>query len=71
MKKIAVITGASSGMGRRFAETVKEWGSVDEVWAIARRADRLEDRAYADRRVLLSARRIAHGAGVGQRYFGN
>lgn len=43
MKKIAVITGASSGMGRRFAETVREWGSFDEVWAIARRADRLEE----------------------------
>ena len=43
MKKIAVITGASSGMGRRFAETVKEWGSFDEVWCIARRADRLAE----------------------------
>ena len=43
MKKIAVITGASSGMGRRFAETVTEWSSFDEVWAIARRADRLEE----------------------------
>ena len=43
MKKIAVITGASSGMGRRFAETVNEWGQFDEVWAIARRADRLEE----------------------------
>ena len=43
MKKIAVITGASSGMGRRFAETVQEWGQLDEVWAIARRADRLEE----------------------------
>ncbi len=43
MKKIAVITGASSGMGRRFAETVNEWGQFDEVWCIARRADRLEE----------------------------
>jgi len=43
MKKIAVITGASSGMGRRFAETVSEWGSFDEVWCIARRADRLAE----------------------------
>ena len=42
MKKIAVITGASSGMGRRFAETVTQWGQFDEVWCIARRADRLE-----------------------------
>ncbi len=42
MKKIAVITGASSGMGKRFAETLRQWGSFDEVWAIARRTDRLE-----------------------------
>ena len=30
MKKIAVITGASSGMGRRFAETVDTFGRFDE-----------------------------------------
>lgn len=41
MKKIAVITGASSGMGRCFAETIDTWGGIDEVWAIARREDRL------------------------------
>ena len=43
MKTIAVITGASSGMGRRFAETVETWGRFDEIWAIARRSDRLEE----------------------------
>lgn len=43
MKKIAVITGASSGMGRHFAKTLKEFGTYDEIWAIARRADRLEE----------------------------
>ena len=42
MKNIAVITGASSGIGRKFAETIKEGGSFDEVWIIARRLDRLE-----------------------------
>ena len=42
MKKVAIITGASSGMGRRFVETAKEWGGIDEIWAVARRADRLE-----------------------------
>lgn len=36
MKKIAVITGASSGMGRRFAETVDSFDRFDEVWVIAR-----------------------------------
>lgn len=43
MKKIAVITGASSGMGRHFAETLSKSGKdLDEVWVIARRKDRLE-----------------------------
>lgn len=41
MKRIAVITGASSGMGRCFAETVSCWERIEEVWAIARREDRL------------------------------
>ncbi len=42
--KIAIITGASSGIGKRFAETVSELGeALDEVWVIARRKERLED----------------------------
>lgn len=45
MKNIAVITGASSGIGRKFAETIKEGGTFDEIWIIARRAERLEDLA--------------------------
>ena len=43
MKRIAVITGASSGMGRIFAQTVNEYGTFDEVWVIARRQERLEE----------------------------
>ncbi len=42
MKKIAIITGASSGMGKRFAQTLDEYGSFDEVWAVARRREVLE-----------------------------
>lgn len=42
MKRIAIITGASSGMGRRFVQTLKEYGEFDEIWAIARREDRLD-----------------------------
>lgn len=42
MKTIAVITGASSGIGKEFARTVDAFGKYDEVWVIARRADRLE-----------------------------
>lgn len=44
MKKIAVITGASSGMGRQFALKIdKKFNSIDEIWLIARRMSFLED----------------------------
>ena len=43
MKQIAVITGASSGMGRRCVETCSEMGPFDEVWVIARSRDKLEE----------------------------
>ena len=43
--RIAVITGASSGMGKKFAETLPEYGTFDEVWAIARRRERIEELA--------------------------
>ena len=43
MKNIAVITGASSGIGKKFAETLKDQGEFDEVWVIARRLERLEE----------------------------
>lgn len=41
--KIAVITGASSGMGREFVYAVDKAFSLDEIWVIARRKDRLEE----------------------------
>ena len=42
MKKIAVITGASSGMGRSFAVKLDKKHEFDEIWLIARRRERLE-----------------------------
>ncbi len=42
MKNIAVITGASSGIGKKFTETLKDHGAFDEVWVIARHAEKLE-----------------------------
>ena len=40
--KIALVTGASSGLGREFVRQIAEQGKVEEIWTIARRRDRLE-----------------------------
>lgn len=39
--KIAVVTGASSGIGREFVRQLDRKCRLDEIWAIARREDRL------------------------------
>ncbi len=43
MKNIAIVTGASSGIGKEFAFAIDEsMESIDEIWLVARRKDRLE-----------------------------
>ncbi|MBQ7896427.1 MAG: SDR family NAD(P)-dependent oxidoreductase [Oscillospiraceae bacterium] len=41
--KIAVVTGASSGMGREFVYSIDKSYKLDEIWVIARREDRLNE----------------------------
>ena len=40
---IAIVTGASSGMGREFVLQLNNYISVDEIWVIARRENALTD----------------------------
>ena len=40
---IAIVTGASSGMGREFVLQLSEYIRPDEIWAIARRGGELEE----------------------------
>ena len=41
--KIAIVTGASSGMGREFALQIPHlYKNLDELWVVARRTDRLK-----------------------------
>lgn len=41
--KIAIVTGASSGMGREFVYAIDKEYILDEIWVIARRRERLEE----------------------------
>lgn len=42
MNQIAIVTGASSGIGRQFVNTLMDHGPFDEVWVIARNEERLK-----------------------------
>ena len=42
MKNIAVITGASSGIGKKFITSLNDYARFDEVWVIARTLSKLE-----------------------------
>ena len=44
--RIAIITGASSGIGREFARQIPRlYKSLDELWVVARRTDRMKELA--------------------------
>lgn len=42
MKRIIIVTGASSGLGSEFARQLARTRNADEIWLIARRKDKLE-----------------------------
>ncbi len=43
MKKVAVVTGASAGMGKEFTLQISQKYDFDEIWIIARRKELLEE----------------------------
>ena len=44
-KKIALVTGADSGLGREFVRKLLE-EDVEEIWAVARNKEKLEKLIY-------------------------
>ncbi|WOC32440.1 MULTISPECIES: SDR family NAD(P)-dependent oxidoreductase [Caproicibacterium] len=45
--QIAIVTGASSGLGREFVRQISAQESLDEIWVLARRKNRLDELAEA------------------------
>ena len=41
--RIAIVTGASAGIGREFVRAIDREGAFEEIWVVARRAERLEE----------------------------
>ncbi len=48
-KNIAVITGASSGIGNEFLKMLLKEQGLDELWAIGRNEERLKEAKDADK----------------------
>ncbi|MDO5852811.1 MAG: SDR family NAD(P)-dependent oxidoreductase [Thermoplasmata archaeon] len=46
MAGIAIVTGASSGMGAEFCRSL-DWEGLECIWLVARRADRLDETAFS------------------------
>ncbi len=64
MKKIAILTGATGGLGREFLKHILN-EEIDEVWAIARNEQRLSElyEQYGEKVVPISIE-------AGARYYG-
>ena len=58
--KIAVITGASSGMGLEFAKAIDTEETLDEIWLIARRREGA-NAGGAGKKAAHARARPAHG----------
>lgn len=56
MKKIAIITGATGGIGNEFVRQILQY-DLDEVWAVGRREDKLKElcNVYGEKIVAVTA----------------
>ncbi len=51
MKQIAIITGATGGLGSQFVKQIQEKDNVDEIWVVGRNKKKLEElrKTYGDK----------------------
>ena len=41
MGRVAIVTGATGGLGMEFINSINSWNDIDEIWAIGRNIDKL------------------------------
>ena len=52
MKRIAIVTGATGGIGGMFVKRICQMDDIDEVWAIGRNKDKLERLSAQDQKIV-------------------
>lgn len=58
-KNIAIVTGASSGIGKEFVGLLLKEDGIDEMWAISRNDERLKEvKEFDKERVRIFSMRI-------------
>ena len=43
MAKIAIVTGATGGLGQEFIKDIQKIDEIDEIWAVGRNEKKLEE----------------------------
>ena len=52
MKRIAIVTGATGGIGERFVKQICLMDDIDEVWAVGRNKDKLDSLCAVSQKVV-------------------
>lgn len=52
LKKIAIITGATGGLGREFVKRICENNELDEIWAVGRNREKMTALVNIDERIV-------------------
>ena len=42
MSRIAIVTGATGGIGQKFIDRINEYDDIDVIWAVGRNSERLK-----------------------------
>ena len=52
MARVAIITGATGGLGMEFIRVIDNWDDIDEIWAVGRNEDKLSNLSYSYKKVI-------------------